>query len=163
MLAFGPRSSDRACSADPQIWVAGGVSRDAPCGPTPGDDTHPCGPLPANPAPATIAAAQPLINRAFNVPIDHRGHYEVFVGAATIPNGAISEIAADVGDPRPTNFWIDPYIRIEVRPDRGGPPIDTYYGRRVKGQLPVHVYLVFDVTDLTAPGPILEIRNLVVR
>ena len=35
--------------------------------------------------------------------------------------------------------------------------------RRVKGQLAVHVYLVFDVTDLVDPGSTLEIRNLVVR
>jgi hypothetical protein len=159
----GPRSSDRACSDDPQVWVAGGVSRDIPCGPSPGDDQHPCGPLPPDPAPATIAAARPLVLRTFDVPVDRRGHYEVLMGTATIPNGAISEIVADVGDPHPTGFWIDPYIRIEVRPDRGGPPIDTYYGRRVDGQLPVHVYLVFDVTDLTDTGSVLEIRNLVVR
>ena len=163
MFSFGFASSDRACSDDPQIQVAGGVSRDIPCGPTPGDDTHPCGPLPPDPAPATIAASRPLTLPTFIVPIDHRGHYEIPVGTATIPNGAISEISADVGDPRPAGFWIDPYIQVEVRPDRGGPPIDSYYGRRLKGQLPVHVYLVFDVTDLVDPGSILEIRNLVVR
>src|SRR6185503_5461549 len=42
----GPGSSDRVCSPDPQVRIADGVSMDIPCGPTPGDESHPCGPLP---------------------------------------------------------------------------------------------------------------------
>ena len=162
-LLLGPRSSDRVCSADPRVWVAGGVSMDRPCGPTPGDETHPCGPLPPDPDPAIVAASRPLIVPSLAITIDHLGHHEVLVGTATIPNGAISERSASLADPHPTTYWIDPYIEIEVRPDRGGPPIDTYYARRVKGSEAVHVYLVFDVTELNVPSAILQVRDLVVR
>jgi hypothetical protein len=55
-----------------------------------------------------------------------------------------------------------PSFRIEVRPDRSGPPIDSDHGRRVTGQLAVHVFF-FVVTDRSDPASILEIRNLAVR
>ena len=163
LLLVGPRSSDRVCSADPQIWIAGGVSMDTPCGPTPGDESHPCGPLPPDPDPAVIATSRPLVVPSVAITLDHLGHYEVLVGTATIPNGAISVRTASLADPHPTDYWIEPSIQIEVRPDRGGYPLDSYYGRRVKGNEAVHVYLVFDVTELNAPTAVLEVRDLVVR
>lgn len=159
----GPRSSDRACSADPQIWVAGGVSRDIPCGPTPAGEGQPCASLPPDPRPATIAASRPLLRGVLDVALDHSGHYEVLAGTATIPNGAITERSATVANARPTEFWIDPYIELEVRPDRGGSPIDSYYGPRVPGPMPVHVYLVFDVVELDSGGAVLRVRDIVVR
>jgi len=162
-LLVGPSSSDRVCSADPQVRIAGGVSMDIPCGPTPGDESHPCGPLPPDPDPAIVAASRPMSVPSLAIPLDHLGHYEVLVGTATIPNGAISERTASLADPRPTDYWIEPYIEIEVRPDRGGYPLDSYYGRRVKGNEAVHVYLVFDVTELDAPTAVLQVRDLVVR
>ena len=158
----GPRSSDRVCSADPQIWVAGGVSRDIPCGSVPGGEGQPCASLPPDPRPATIEASRPLVRQVLDVALDHIGHYEVLVGIATIPNGAITERSGTVANARPTDFWIDPYIELEVRPDAGGPPIDSYYGRRVPGPMPVHVFVVFDVVELDQGGAVLEVRDVVV-
>jgi hypothetical protein len=162
MLMVGPRSSDRVCSADPQVWIAGGVSRDTPCGPAPGGDAS-CATLPPDPRPATVKASRPLQVPILDVPLDHLGHYEVLVGQATIPDGALSERAATLAEPRPTDFWIDPYIEIEVRPDIPGRfPIDASYANRFDGPEPVHVYLVFDVVELE-PGAVLQVRDLVVR
>jgi hypothetical protein len=162
-------SADRACASDPQISIYGGVSHDTPCGPTPGDANHRCATPPPSPRPAVVAASTPLVLRVLDVPIDHVGHYEVLAGVAWLPDGLLSERSASIGDPRPTTYWIDDGIAIEVRP---GPdpcsaecprPIDSIYHQPFHGPQQVHVYLAFDVVELTAPGSILEVRNLVVR
>ena len=163
-----PDSSDRLCSADPQIRISGGVSTDVPCGPTPGDENHPCATLPPTPRPAVIAASTPLVVPAVDVVLDHAGHYDVFVGAASLPDGLLSERSGEIADPRPTTFWIDRGISIVVRPGKpctgdACPAIESIYHEPFRGPQPVNVYLVFDVVELTVPGTVLEIRDLVVR
>ena len=160
----GAISSDRACSDDPQIRLFGGVNRDTPC---PG--TEPCGPdnppskLPPGPRPASIAASSPLRVPSVDVPLDHVGHYEVPVGTASVPDGVMSERSASLADTRPTTFWIDDGVTIDVRSDIAGrPPVDMYYRDRFDGPEPVHIYLVFDVVEVH-PGAVLQVRNLVVR
>jgi hypothetical protein len=153
--------SDRVCDADPQIGIATGVDRDVPCS----GDTPPagCATLPPSPRPASVAAAHPLVLATVNVPLDHDGHYEVDLGAASLPDGVLSERSAELADSRPTTFWIDSGIRIDVRPDVAGrPPIGNIYRDPFDGPEPVHVYLVFDASDVQ-PGATLEIRDLVVR
>ncbi len=54
-------------------------------------------------------------------------------------------------------------LDLQVRSDPGGPPIDSYDGRRVPGPMPVHAYLVFDVVELDQGGAVLEVRDFVVR
>ena len=167
--SFEGVSADRACASDPQISIYGGVSHDTPCGPTPGDANHPCATPPPSPRPAVVAASTPLVLRVLDVPIDHVGHYEVLAGVAWLPDGLLSERTASIGDPRPTTYWIDDGITIEVRrgPDPCSAecprPIDSIYHEPFHGPQQVHVYLVFDVVELTAPSSILEVRNLVVR
>jgi hypothetical protein len=157
-----------ACSNDPQIGISNGVSHDVPCGATPGDENHPCATLPPSPKPAVVAASTPLVVPTFDVPIDHVGHYEILVGDATLPDGLLSERSGTLADSRPAAYWIDGGVQIVVRP---GPPctgthcpeIDSIYHAPFGGPQPVHVYLVFDVTQLETPGAVLEVRNLVVR
>ena len=166
--SFGGVSSDRACSADPQIRLFSGVSHDTPCGPDPCGEGNPGATPPPSPKPAVIAASEPLVLRVFDVPIDHVGHYEVLVGAASLPDGLLSERSGGIGDPRPTGYWIDSGVSIVVRPGKpctgeACPSIDSIYHASFHGPQPVHVYLVFDVVELTVPGTVLEIRNLVVR
>lgn len=161
-------SSDRVCSDDPQIRIDGGVSHDVPCGPTPGDENHPCATPPPSPRPAVVSASQPLVLRFFDVPIDHVGHYEVLVGSGSLPDGLLSERSGTLGDPRPTAFWIDQGVHIVVRPGKACvgsacPQIDSIYHAPHHGPQPVNVYLVFDVVELDSPGAVLEVRDLVVR
>jgi hypothetical protein len=78
----------------------------------------------------------------------------------------LTERSATLADPRPTTFWIDDGVLIDVRPDacRGTcPSITSVYREPFQGPRPVHVYLVFDVTELTAPTAVLQVRDLVVR
>jgi hypothetical protein len=161
-------SSDRACDPDAQIALDGGVSHDVPCGPTPCDDNHPGATPPPSPKPAVVAASTPLVLRVFDIPIDHVGHYEILVGDATLPDGLLSERSGTLGDPRPTDYWIEEGVQIVVRPGplcygSHCPEIDSIYHAPFHGPEAVHVYLVFDVTELDAPGVVLEVRNLVVR
>jgi hypothetical protein len=163
-----PGPSDRVCSADPQIGVQGDVSHDVPCGPTPGGENHPCATLPPSPRPAVIAASEPLVLRVVDVPLHHVGHYDVLVGSASLPDGLLSQRSGEIGDPRPTAYWIDSGVSIVVRPGKACtgdacPSIESIYHAPFHGPQPVNVYLVFDVVDLTVPGTVLEIRNLVVR
>jgi len=164
----GGASSDRACSPDPQIQVYGGVSRDVPCGPTPCDEHNPGATPPPSPKPAIVAASTPLILRTLDITLDHVGHYEVLAGVAWLPDGLLSQRSGELADPRPTTWWIDSGIAIDVRPVGpcpGGCPvtIDSIYHRPFHGPAQVRVYLVFDVVELNMPGTILEIRNLIVR
>ena len=164
----GRVSSDRACSSDPQIGIYGGVSHDVPCGPTPCGEGNPGATRPPTPKPAVVAASTPLILRTLDVPLDHVGHYEVLAGVAWLPDGLLSDRSGELADPRPTTWWIDTGITIDVRPVGpcpGGCPvsIDSIYHPPFRGPAQVRVYLVFDVVELNQPGAILEIRNLVVR
>jgi hypothetical protein len=166
--SFGGIISDRACSADPQIRLFGGVSTDTPCGPNPCGEGNAGATPPPSPKPAVVAASTPLVLRILDVPLDHVGHYEVFAGNAWLPDGLLTERSGSIGDPRPTTYWVDQGITIEVRPVPpcpGGCPatIESIYHRPFHGPQPVRVYLVFDVVELSVPGTILEIRNLVVR
>jgi hypothetical protein len=164
----GAVSSDRVCSDDPQIRIDGGVSHDVPCGPDPCDEQHPGATPPPSPRPEVIAASEPLVLPAFDVPLDHVGHYDVLVGSASLPDGLLSERSGELADTRPTSWWIDSGVQIVVRP---GEPctgescqqIDSIYHDPFAGPQPVHVYLVFDVVELETPGVVLEVRNLVVR
>ena len=165
---FLSSDSDRACNDDAKIIVNGGVSHDVPCGPNPCGEGNPGSTPPPTPKPAVVAASTPLILRTLDVTLDHVGHYEVLAGVAWLPDGLLSERSGELADPRPTTWWIDSGIAIDVRPVGpcpGGCPvrIDSIYHPPFRGPAQVRVYLVFDVVELNQPGAILEIRNLVVR
>ncbi len=75
----------------------------------------------------------------------------------------MAERSARLADTRPTAFWIDDGVAIDVRSDIGGrPPIGSVYRDPYDGPEPVKVYLIFDVVELK-PGAVLQVRDLVVR
>jgi hypothetical protein len=152
--------SNRVCRDDARIWIGGGVDRDVPCA---GEAPAGCATPPPTPRPASVQAATALDVAALDVPLDHVGSYEILVGEASLPDGALSERRASLANTRPTTFWIDDGIRIEVRPNESGrPPIGSLYRDPYDGVEPVRVFLVFDVVE-TSPGAVLEVRDILVR
>jgi hypothetical protein len=152
--------SDRVCSPDAYISLSTGVDHDVPCS---GEAPEGCATLPPTPGAANRALARPLHVPSIDVPIDHLGRYEIEVGAAGLPDGVLSQRAATLADPRPTTFWIDDGVRLEVRPlDPSRPPVGSVYREPFDGVEPVTVFLVFDVTEF-APGGVLQIRDIVVE
>lgn len=156
-----PANSDRACNPDAAILVRGGIDHDVPCaGEAP---EHPCATLPPSPRPASIKAAESLNVATLDLPLDHLGRYEILVGIARLPDGVMAERSARLADTRPTTFWIDDGVAIDVRSDISGrPPIGSVYRDPYDGPEPVKVYLIFDVVELK-PGAVLQVRDLVVR
>jgi hypothetical protein len=153
-------SDDRVCVDNAQIGIGGGIDRDVPCT---GEPPAGCATLPPTPRPASVAASKPLEVEVVDVPLDHVGTYEVLVGEAGLPDGYLSERRGALADTRPTTFWIDNGIRIDVRPiEAGRPPIGSIYRDQYDGVEPVRVFLVFEVVE-TSPGAVLEVRDIVVR
>jgi len=151
---------DLVCHDDPAITIGGGVDQDVPCT---GEPPAGCATLPPSPRADVVARAQPLIVPALDVPLDRVGGYEIRVGEAGLPDGALSDRSARLVDPRPVSYWIEGGVRIDVRPalaDR--PPVGSVYRDPHDGVEPVVVYLVFEVTDVS-PGAVLQIRDIVVR
>jgi hypothetical protein len=151
---------DRVCAADPVIFVGAGLSYDVPCtGPAPGA----CATLPPTPRPEVVAIARPLEVAALDVPLDRTGLYEIPVGDAGLPDGALTEASLRLAQPRPTTFWIMGGVRLEVRPQvPGRPPIGNIHRDPFPGVEPVEAVLVFEVTEVS-PGATLEVRDIVVR
>lgn len=152
--------ADRVCNEDPHIGVSGGVDRDVPCA---GEAPEGCATPPPMPRPASVKAAIPLDLASLDISLDHVGSYEVLLGEAGLPDGALSERRASLADTRPTTFWIDDYIRLEVRPtEPGRPPVGSIYRDPYDGVEPVRVFLVFEVVE-TSPGAVLQVRDILVR
>jgi hypothetical protein len=152
--------SDRVCREDAHIPLWIGVDHDIPCS---GEAPEGCATLPPTPGAAVRALARPLHVPSIDIPIDHLGRYEIEVGAAGLPDGVLSQRSATLPDPRPTAFWIDEGVRLEVRPvDPSRPPVGSVYREPIDGVEPVTVYLVFDVTEFT-PGAVLQVRDVVVE
>jgi hypothetical protein len=152
--------ADRVCREDPQIGVSGGVDHDVPCT---GEAPVGCATPPPTPRPASVAAARPLDIDALDIPLDHVGKYVVLVGDAGLPDGYLSERRAALADARPTAFWINDGIRLEVRPTQPGrPPVGSIYREAYDGVEPVRVFLEFEVVE-TSPGAVLEVRDILVR
>jgi len=152
--------SGKVCDEDASIGVSGGVDRDVPC---PGEPPAGCATLPPTPDPDAVAAAAALHVASLSIAIDHLGAYEVEVGAATLPDGYLSERSAALADAQPEAYWIEAGVRIDVRPTIAGrPPVGSRYRDPFDGPEPVTVFLVFTVTELDRAGT-LEIRDLLVR
>jgi hypothetical protein len=152
--------SDRVCRTDAHVVLHAGLDRDVPCA---GEPPAGCATVPPSPAPASVAAASPLVVASLLVPLDHVGRYEIDVGSATLPDGALSERSATLVEPQPATYWIDRGVRLEVRPDLPGrPPIGSIYRDRFDGPEPVHAYLVFEVVEVR-PGAVLKVADIVVR
>jgi hypothetical protein len=150
---------DAACW-EPFISVQSAVSHDVPCAGEPPDGCA----TPIALDPEAVAAARPMQLPAFDVPLDHLGHYEIEVGEVGLPNGYIDELRAAVAEERPADFWIDEPIRLEVRPkDPSRPPFGDVYARgRTDGVEDATVWLVFDVTE-ASPGAVLHLVDIDVR
>ncbi|MBA2718643.1 MAG: hypothetical protein H0U52_05255 [Chloroflexi bacterium] len=159
----GALPSDLKCSEDAQIPVVTALDHDVPCGAQPGGATHPCATLPPKPRAQSVADSDPLRVASLDVPLDHLGHYEVFLGDASLPDGVLTERSARLVDPSPETFWIEGGVSILLRPTTPGrPPILSVYRDPFDGPEPVKVYLVFDLSVLDRAA-VLQIRDIVVR
>jgi hypothetical protein len=155
----GTRNDAIACDPNAEIGIYGRIDHDVPCDAT-GEN---CATLPPSPRPAVQAIARPLIVASLDIPLDHLGPYELEVGEAGLPDGALSTIFATIGEPTPQTFWIAHSIEIEVRPiDPSRPEVGSVYRDPFDGVEPVKVFLVFEVTELTSPS-VLQVRALVVQ
>jgi hypothetical protein len=151
---------DRICHHDPHIRMSQGIDTDVPC---PGEPPDGCATPPPTPRPASVKAAVSLDLPSLDISLDRVGSYEIEVGEAGLPDGTLSERRATLRDARPTTFWIDDGIRLEVRPTEAGrPPIGSMYRDPYDGVEPVRVFLVFDVVE-TSPGAVLQVRDILVR
>jgi hypothetical protein len=154
------RISAIACDPNAKIGIGGHIDHDVPCT---SEAIESCATLPPSPRPAVQAIARPLHVAALDIPLDHLGSYEVEVGEAGLPDGALSTISAALGEPNPESFWIAEGIGIDVRPvDPTRPPVGSVYREGFDGVEPVKVFLVFKVTELTSPS-VLQVRDLVVE
>jgi hypothetical protein len=154
------RDNAFACDPDARIGIYGRIDRDVPCT---GEPPEGCATLPPSPRPAVQAIARPLRVPSLDIPLDHLGSYEVAVGEAGLPDGALSTLSATLAEPNPETFWIAERIHIDVRPvDPGRPPVGSVYREAFDGVEPVKVFLVFDVTELKSPS-VLQVRDLVVE
>ncbi len=154
------RDSAIACDPNAQIGIYGGLDHDVPCTGEPPDG---CATLPPSPRPQIQAIARPLRVGSLEIPVDHLGPYEVEVGEAGLPDGALSSSSAMLAEPEPETFWIANGIRIDVRPvDPARPPVGSVYRESFDGVEQVQVFLVFDVTELKSDS-VLHVRDLVVE
>jgi hypothetical protein len=148
------------CDEDAKISVYSGVDRDVPCA---GEPPAGCATLPPTPDAEAIADSNPFREASLDVPLDHKGPYEIRLGTATLPNGYLSERAFKIADRRPDTFWIDDGIRLDVRPDLAGrPAIGSVYRDPFVGAEPATIFLVFEVTQLDSPS-VLQVRDIVLR
>ena len=154
------RISAVACDPNAEIGIGGHIDYDVPCT---SEAIETCATLPPSPRPAVQAIARPLHVAALDIQLDHLGSYEVEVGEAGLPDGALSTISATLGEPSPENFSIADGIGIVVRPvDPARPQLGSVYRDPFDGVEPVKVFLVFDVTELKSDS-ILRVRDLVVE
>jgi hypothetical protein len=154
------RVSAFACNPDARIWIYGArLDQDTPCD----AEGKNCATPAPSPRPAVKASARPLRVASLDIPLDHLGRYEVEVGEAGLPDGALSTRSATVADPNPETFWIAEQIEIDVRPvDPARPPIHSIYREPFDGVEPVKIFLVFDVTELKSDS-VLQVRDIVVE
>jgi hypothetical protein len=149
----------------PEISIGGpvlGGYRDVPCANENGEG---CGtPLPT-PDAAAVAGARPLRVAAFDVAIDHAGHYDVEIGRAVLPNGVVSKAWIELANKMTQAVTLtDSGIFVDVHSTTpGAPSFDNYYLRGWHpGPEEVAMTLRFDVKDFT-PGAVLQIRNVVLE
>jgi hypothetical protein len=153
------------CTEHPRIRFSGetmGGYRDIPCANENGGGCATA--LPAL-APDAIAAARQLHVAAFDIPIDHDGHYDVELGRATLPNGVLSDSRARLGNPATETVRMrDEGVELDVRSiNPGALPFRNYYQRGWHpGTEEVIVSVRFDVVSFD-PGAVLQIRELIVQ
>ena len=156
----GTRNDAFACDPNAKIRIGGHIDHDVPCT---SEAIESCATLPPSPRPAVQAVARPLLVASLDIPLDHLGPYELEVGEAGLPDGALSVILASLGEPSPKSFWIAAGIGIELRPvDPARPEVGSVYRDPFDGVEPVKVFLVFEVTELKSPS-VLQVRGLVVQ
>ena len=99
--------------------------------------------------------ARPLRVPVLDIPLDHLGPYEVEVGEAGLPDGALSDpLGSTSANERPASrFWIAAWRGLEIEPvDPARPRIGNIYREPFDGVEPVRVFLVFDVTEFSSPS-----------
>jgi hypothetical protein len=149
-----------ACNDVAEIIAQGGVDHDVPCM---GEPPAGCATMPPTPGPDAVGAATPFRLASIDIPLDHRGTYEVRLGTATLPDGYLSERSFRLADPRPTSYWINAPVFMDVRSDIAGRPfVGSVYRDPFDGPEPVTIFLVFAVDHLEAPS-VLQVRDIVVR
>lgn len=163
----GGAPSGPACMDEPRLqaataFIPGSGYRDLPCTGTTEDTC--ATPLPAL-DPAAVADARPLSIARLDIPIDHKGSYEIPLGDARIPNGVITSASFQFVDDWPDDITItgaNVGIAIHsLEPD--GKPFDGYYQHGWRpGVESIEATLVFGV-DRFEPGAVLSIRDIEVH
>jgi hypothetical protein len=153
-----PHGPDDAVCQEPRLAIATNVDHDVPCT---GEPPEGC-PSPIVPDPAAVQAARPLRVPALVVPIEGLGHHEVELGRVGLPNGYVTRLDATIVNDQPTDFWITPEIRLELRPEGDArPPFGNVYMRSlVDGVEEATAWLVFEVTE-ASPGAALKLADIV--
>ena len=151
-----------ACDPDPRISIAAGrVGRDVPCAGRSDRAAPPCR-LPRGRR--SRRSPGPLRVPSLDIPLDHLGPYEVEVGEAGLPDGALSRSSASLVDPSPA-ILLD---RRNARDRRAtGRPGAAAHRQRLpravrRRRTASTVFLVFDVTELKSDS-VLQVRDLVVE
>lgn len=153
-IAQGP-----ACESNPRVTWSSGVDHDVPCAGEPPDG---CATLPPTPPPAAVAEASPLVLDSLEIRIDRLGAYDIRVGAATLPNGYLSELSFQLEDETPDTYWF-PHLSMHLESDvPGRGSAGSIYRDPFEGPEPVTVFVRFDVMEMRAPG-VVRLRDIVVR
>jgi hypothetical protein len=159
--------SSIACRADPEIVIGTPMQgyRDITC--TGEDGTgNPTGcatPVPST-DPRARAGARPLSIAALDIPIDHDGPYEVELGRAGLPNGALEDASASLASPTlPGIVFLDGIgLALEPLDPAGRPFLNVYEHGWTPGVEEVRVVLRFEVIQ-HEPGAIVPVRDASVR
>jgi hypothetical protein len=152
--------ADRTCQPDAHISISTGIDGDVPCS---GEPPVGCATVPPPPRPSSVDAARPLVIAELEIPLDHIGRYQVEIGVATLPDGALTVRTATLVDPQPSDYWINESIRLDVRPDLPArPPVGSLFREPFDGPEPVRVFLTFIVEEFE-PGAVLRLKDVEVR
>jgi hypothetical protein len=156
-----------ACHANPEIVIATPMEgyHDIACA---GEDSkgNPTGcatPVPPT-DPGARAEARPLSIAILDIPIDHDGPYEVEIGRAGLPNGALEDASASLAGPTLPGIVLLDGIRLAVEPvdPAGRPFLNVYEHGWTPGVEDVRVLLRFEVVQHDS-GAIVPVRDVRVR
>lgn len=164
-IASGPGCMDEPRLQARSIFEEGGGGgyHDVPC--PDGSPRNTCGtPLPTL-QPAAIAGAQGLSVARFEIPVDHRGPYEVPLGEVLLPNGIATVASFEFADPWPLDVSLGQGVaQIDLHslePD--GKPFQNYYDHGWRpGVERAQAVIAFEVLWFK-PGAVLAIRDIEVH
>ena len=156
-----------ACTPDPEIVIATPMEgyHDIACAGEDGEG-NPTGcatPVPTT-DPGARGAARALSIAALDIPIDHDGAYEIEIGRAGLPNGALQEANASLASPNLPGIVLLDGIRLTLEPvdPAGRPFLNVYEHGWTPGVEEVRVVLRFEVIQHDVAA-VIPVRGVLVR